>query len=144
MKKVLDFLWSLYIMLLDGKHLNHSKHSKKEKTQMMKTRYNLSNIMKRAWQLFNATTDTFAECLKKAWADDKAFFEAIRKNLIFEEVHTWYGWKELGFEVIHESKNVFQITVSDPKTKSGTRVLSYFTKSQVVPLGSQELKEVRV
>lgn len=98
---------------------------------MIKRTYNLSNIMKKAWVLFNANVGTFAECLKKAWADAKAFVEAIRNHFIEEEVHTWFGWKELGFEVIHDSKNVFQITVSDPKTKSGTRVLSYFTRSQV-------------
>ena len=101
---------------------------------MTRTNYNLSNIMKKAWQLFNAGVGTFAECLKKAWADAKAFITAIQQNFITEEVHTWYGWKELGFEVVHESKNVFQITVTDPKTKSGTRVLSYFTKSQVQPV----------
>ena len=98
---------------------------------MTKKTYNLSQIMNKAWQLFNATSDTFAECLKKAWADAKAFVDAIRNNLITEEVHTWFGWHELGYEVIHESKNVFQITVNDPKTKSGKRVLSYFTRSQV-------------
>lgn len=102
---------------------------------MTNTTYNLSNIMKKAWKLFNSTTKTFAECLKQAWADAKAFVNAIRNNFITEEVHTWYGWKELGFEVIHESKAVFQITVADPKTKSGTRILSYFTKSQVEMIG---------
>ena len=98
---------------------------------MTKKTYNLSQIMNKAWQLFNATSDTFAVCLKKAWADAKAFVDAIRNNFITEEVHTWFGWHELGYEVIHESKNVFQITVNDPKTKSGKRVLSYFTRSQV-------------
>lgn len=98
---------------------------------MTKKTYNFSQIMNKAWQLFNATSDTFAECLKKAWADAKAFVDAIRNNFITEEVHTWFGWHELGYEVIHESKNVFQITVNDPKTKSGKRVLSYFTRSQV-------------
>ena len=101
---------------------------------MMNKAYNLSNIMKKAWNLFKATEKTFSECLKQAWKDAKAFINALRNSLIDEEVHTWYGWKELGYEVIHESKNVFQITVADPKTKSGTRVLSYFAKSQVQPL----------
>ena len=101
---------------------------------MIKRTYNLSNIMKKAWTLFNAGLDTFAGCLKKAWADAKAFITALRNALITEEVHTWYGWKELGFEVIHESKAAFQITVSDPKTKNKTRVLSYFTESQVQPI----------
>ncbi len=102
---------------------------------MKKKAYNLSSIMKKAWQLFNETSDTFAECLAKAWADAKAFIGAIQQNLITEEVHTWYGWQQLGYEVIHESKNVFQITVNDPRTKSGKRTLSYFAKSQVQPIG---------
>lgn len=105
---------------------------------MTKKTYNLSNIMKKAWQLFNANVGSFAECLTKAWADAKAFVEAVSNNFIEEEVHTWYGWKVLGFEVIHESKSVFQITVNDPKTKSGTRVLSYFAKSQVQPITEAE------
>lgn len=96
--------------------------------------YNKANIMSKAWSLFKATTKTFADCLRQAWADAKAYVKAIKENLIEEEVHTWFGWKELGYEVIHESKNVFQITVADPKTKSGTRVLSFFTKSQVQPM----------
>ena len=104
---------------------------KTEGTGMTKRTYNLSNIMKKAWKLFNSNANTFAECLTQAWADAKAFADAVSKNFIEEEVHTWYGWKELGYEVIHESKAVFQITVSDTRTKSGTRVLSYFTKSQV-------------
>ena len=101
---------------------------------MMNKTYNLKQIMKKAWILFNSTSNTFSECLKQSWADAKAFLNALRESLIEEEVHTWYGWKQLGYEVIHESKTVFQITVSDPKTKSGTRVLSYFTKSQVQPI----------
>ena len=98
---------------------------------MMKKTYNLSNIMKKAWSLFKATSNTFAECLRIAWRDAKAYVNALRNSLITEEVHTWFGWKELGYEVIHESKNVFQITVADPNTKKGTRTLSFFTKSQV-------------
>jgi len=104
---------------------------------MKKTNYNLSRIMTKAWALFNATEKTFGECLRQAWADAKAFVDAVATNLVTEEVHTWYGWKELGYEVIHESKNVFQITVADPRTKSGVRVLSYFTRSQVQPIDNE-------
>ena len=107
----------------------------------MKRTYNLSNIMRKAWALFNANIGTFADCLKQAWADAKAYIEALKNSLVQEEVHTWYGWKELGYEVIHESKNVFQVVVSDPKTKSGKRTLSYFTRSQVQPLDMNALVE---
>lgn len=96
--------------------------------------YNLRNIMKKAWELFRATTKSFAECLRRAWRDAKAFAAALKNSLVDEEVHTWFGWRELGFEVIHESKNVFQIEVADPKTKKGTRILSFFAKSQVAPI----------
>ena len=132
---MLDIYIILYIILSVRDNL---KTLKTEDTQMIKRTYNLSSIMRNAWKLFDETTDTFAECLVKAWADAKAFVNAIQQNFITEEVHTWYGWKELGYEVIHESKNVFQITVNDPKTKSGKRILSYFTKSQVTPIGTQD------
>lgn len=101
---------------------------------MTKRVYNLSNIMKKAWNLFKAGYGTFAKCLKQAWVDAKAFVKALKDSLVTEEVHTWYGWKELGYEVIHESVNVFQVVVSDANTKNGTRKLSYFTKSQVQPI----------
>ena len=117
-------------------HNTNKTHKTQEEKTMKNTNktYNLSNIMKKAWTLFKANIGTFAECLKKAWADAKAFVQALRASLVEEEVHTWYGWKELGYEVIHESKNVFQVAVNDPKTKTGMRTLSYFTKSQVQPI----------
>lgn len=98
----------------------------------MKRNYNLSNIMKKAWELFNANLGTFSECLKKAWEDAKAFVNAAKD--IAEEVHTWFGWKMLEKEVMHESKALFQIIVSDAKTKNHTRVISYFGESQVQDL----------
>lgn len=97
----------------------------------MKNTYNLAKIMNKAWELFRATGNTFAECLVQAWAEAKAFVQAINEAGVTEEVHTWYVWKLMGYEVEHGSKNVFQITVADPKTKTGKRVISFFTKSQV-------------
>ncbi|MCI6228828.1 MAG: hypothetical protein MR636_08930 [Clostridiales bacterium] len=52
------------------------------------------------------------------------------------ETHTWYGWKELGYEVIHESKALYQAVIADPATKSGTRKTSYFGLSQVQPISA--------
>ena len=62
------------------------------------------------------------------WAAAKATAE------ITEETHTWAGWKALGYEVIHESKALYQASVNDPATKSGTRRTSYFGLSQVQPI----------
>ena len=106
---------------------------------MKKTvKYNLKNIMTKAWTLVKARAMTISTALKKAWADAKAFIEAINDNLITETVHTWYGWKTLGREVIHNSTALFQITVSDAKTKSGTRIVSYFGESQTCLIGEQD------
>ena len=55
---------------------------------------------------------------------------------ISEETHTWYGWKQLGYEVIHESKALYQAVLADPATKSGTRRTSYFGLSQMQPIGA--------
>lgn len=98
----------------------------------MKRKYNLSNIMKKAWELFNADLGTFSECLKQAWEDAKKFVEAAKD--IAEEIHTWFGWRMLNKEVIHESKALFQIKVADAKTKNHTKILSYFGVSQVQDL----------
>ena len=124
--------------MLSVRNIQNTLNTQNTEENEMKKNYNLSKIMNEAWRLFNSTSDSFAECLKKAWTDAKAFVDAVTKNFIEEEVHTWYGWKMLGYEVIHESKCVFQITVNDPRTKSGTRILSYFTRSQVQPIEEVE------
>lgn len=91
--------------------------------------YNKKSIMKNAWKFFNKGVSTFSECLKLAWKNAKALALILAKQTT--EHHTWYGWKELGFEVIHESVARFQVEITDPTTKKGTRILSYFDKSQV-------------
>ena len=103
---------------------------------MKKAVYNKKVIMTKAWELAKATGKAFGECLKRAWADAKAIAKAIA--VIGVETRTWFDWKKQGYEVIHGSKAVFQITVADPKTKSGERVISFFTKSQVGKLAIVE------
>ena len=95
---------------------------------MKKAVYNKADIMKRAWAVAKASGKAFCECLKRAWADAKAIAKALA---VVGEAHTWFAWKELGYEVIHGSKAVFQITVADPKTKNNERVISFFTRAQV-------------
>ena len=81
-------------------------------------KYDLSGIMKAAWGIFRKGVASFAAAG------------------ITEETHTWYGWKELGYEVIHESKCLYQAVIADPATKSGTRRTSYFGLSQMQPIGA--------
>ena len=100
--------------------------------------FNKSQIMKNAWAIYKKVFNSysFAECLKIAWSNARLIIETIYKK-ISEKVHTWYGWKMLGKEVIHESKCLGQVTIIDPTTNKGTRVLSYFGESQVCLIGEQ-------
>ena len=95
--------------------------------------YNHKSIMHTAWKLFRKGVEIFAAALRMAWANAKAAAAAKTAAEVTEETHTWAGWKELGFEVIHESKALYRATLADPTTKSGTRVTCYFGMSQVQP-----------
>ena len=97
--------------------------------------YNKASIMRHAWKFFKHCMGSFSNCLKMAWKNAKVVRNELVKQV--NECHTWYGWKELGYEVIHESVALFKVTVVDT-TKNGTRVLSYFDETQVCPIGSQD------
>ena len=96
--------------------------------------YNLSSIMRAAWRIFRKGVQSFAVALRMAWANAKAHKAAKKEARISEETHTWAGWRELGYEVIHESKALYKAILADPTTKSGTRVTCYFGASQVQPI----------
>lgn len=77
-------------------------------------KYDLSLIMKKAWEIFRKAEITFAEALHRAWLSAKAI--EINRNRIerakeaaevTEETNTWSEWKKLGYEVIHGSKALF-------------------------------------
>lgn len=77
-------------------------------------KYNLSKIMKKAWELFRKQEITFAEALHRSWLSAKAepinaarIEDAKAAAGIEEETNTWAGWKALGYEVIHGSKALF-------------------------------------
>lgn len=96
--------------------------------------YNRRSIMHTAWKLFRKGAETFAAALRMAWANAKAAAAAKIAAAVTEETHTWAGWRELGYEVIHESKALYRATLADPGTKNGTRISCYFGKSQVQPI----------
>ena len=99
-------------------------------------RYNLSSIMRAAWGIFRKGIASFSVALRMAWANAKTHNAAKDVAGITEETHTWAGWKRLGYEVLHESKALYQAVISDPTTKSGTRRTSYFGLSQVQPISA--------
>ena len=99
-------------------------------------KYNLSQIMRAAWGFFRKGIASFSVALRMAWANAKTHNAAKDVAGITEETHTWAGWKRLGYEVLHESKALYQAVISDPATKSGTRRTSYFGLSQVQPISA--------
>lgn len=99
-------------------------------------KYNLRSIMRAAWGFFRKGVSSFSLALRMAWANAKTHNTAKEGAGITEETHTWYGWKERGYEVRHESKALYQAVISDPATKSGTRKTSYFGLSQVQPISA--------
>ncbi len=99
-------------------------------------KYNLSSIMSAAWRIFRKGVQSFAIALRMAWANAKAHNAAKAAAGITEETHTWAGWRDQGFEVIHESKARYKVVYQDPATKKGTRVTCYFGASQVQPISA--------
>ena len=93
--------------------------------------YNLSAIMSAAWRIFRKGVSSFAVALRLAWANAKAHNAAKEAAGITEETHTWAGWRDLGYEICHESKALYKAIQSDPATKSGARVTCYFGRSQI-------------
>lgn len=77
-------------------------------------KYNLHDIMTRAWEIFRKVGISFAEALHRAWIAEKAkpvnaqrIEDAKSAAGVVEEVKTWSGWRAAGYEVIHGSKALF-------------------------------------
>ena len=78
-------------------------------------RYNLSEIMTRAWKNFRKYEGiTFGEALHRSWISAKATEENANRITaaklaagITEAVNTWSGWRAAGYEVLHGSKALF-------------------------------------
>ena len=104
-------------------------------------KYNLHDIMTRAWAIFRKAAVSFAEALHRAWLSAKAEpinaarIEAARLAAgISETVNTWSGWKAIGREVIHGSKCLFQaVLIYGSKGDGATYTGSFFGESQTAP-----------
>ena len=107
-------------------------------------KYNLSEIMRTAWNLFRKLGICFAECLRRAWAAAKAEpINAERVAMakaaagITEDTNTWSGWRELGYEVIHGSKALFGADLIYAAKGSGAIYKArFFSRSQVQPISA--------
>lgn len=106
-------------------------------------KYNLSDIMHRAWAIFRKAAVSFAEALHRAWVSVKA--EPINAKRIetaraaagvSEMVNTWAGWKAAGREVIHGSKALFSAALIWGSRGDGAIYkASFFGLSQTSPVG---------
>ena len=105
-------------------------------------KYNLSEIMHKAWKLFRKGVAAFAECLHRAWAsakaqpvNDKRIREAQQSAGVTEQVNTWAGWKAAGYMVEHGAKALFQtVLIHSSKGDGQTYRASFFGRSQVQPM----------
>ena len=107
-------------------------------------KYNLSEIMHKAWKLFRKGIGTFAECLHRAWNSAKAaplnaqrIEEAQQTAGIEEECRTWADWKKQGREVLHGARAAFQVLLIYASKGDGqTYRASFFPASVTQPLNA--------
>ena len=102
-------------------------------------KYDLSHIMKHAWEIFRKAGVAFSEALHRAWLSAKAV--EINQNRIEqaktaagieEETATWSEWKKLGYEVIHGSRALFGCELIWGSRGDGqTYKARFFGRSQV-------------
>ena len=108
-------------------------------------KYNLSEIMHKAWKLYRKGVGSFAEALHRAWNSAKAapvnaqrIEKAQQAAGITEPVNTWAGWKAAGYMVEHGAKALFQaVLIHSSKGDCQTYRASFFGASQVQPLEAQ-------
>ena len=109
-------------------------------------KFNKHNIMKAAHNIYKKNLAkaaiTWAEALHRAWLSAKA--EPINAARIAaakaaagveENTATWKEWQNKGYEVIHGSKCLFQVTLLyGSKGDGATYKASFFGASQVAPI----------
>ena len=107
-------------------------------------KYNLSEIMHKAWKLYRKGVGSFAEALHRAWSSAKAepinaqrIAEAQQTAGIEEECRTWADWKKQGREVLHGARAAFQVLLIYASKGDGqTYRASFFPASVTQPLNA--------
>ena len=105
-------------------------------------KWNLREIMLRAWKIFRKGGVDFSEALHRAWnaakaapVNEKRIAEAKAAAGIAEDTDTWSGWKAAGFEVIHGSKALFGADLIYASRGDGAVYKArFFGRSQVQPV----------
>ena len=107
-------------------------------------KYNLSEIMHKAWKLYRKGVSSFAEALHRAWNSAKAepinaqrIAEAQQTAGIKEECRTWADWKKQWREVLHGARAAFQVLLIYASKGDGqTYRASFFPASMTQPLNA--------
>ncbi len=107
-------------------------------------KYNLSEIMHKAWKLYRKGVGSFAEALHRAWNSAKAepinaqrIEEAQQTAGIEEECRTWADWKKQGREVLHGARAAFQVLLIYASKGDGqTYRASFFPESLTQPMNA--------
>lgn len=107
-------------------------------------KFNLSQIMTRAWRLYREGKGSFAECLHRSWISAKAepvnaqrIAEAQTAAGITEQCDTWAGWRKVGREVIHGSKALFGCDlIHGSKGDGAVYKARFFSLSQTQPISA--------
>ena len=107
----------------------------------MKGKWNLREIMLKAWKIWRKGGVSFGEALRRAWASAKSagtnaqrIAEAKAAAGITEETNTWSGWRDAGYMVIHGSKALFGADlIHSSKGDGATYKARFFGRSQVQP-----------
>ena len=99
-------------------------------------KYDKSRIMKSAWKIAKDNGLGMSEALWRAWlcADLNGLFvdQAKADAGITEEVHSWAGWKALGYTVRHGSRCLMQARLwINGHVDGASRIVSFFGRSQV-------------
>ena len=93
-------------------------------------KYNLSEIMHKAWKLYRKGVGSFAEALHRAWNSAKA--APVNAQRIEE------AQQAAGYMVEHGAKALFQaVLIHSSKGDGQTYRASFFSASQVKPLEAQ-------
>ena len=110
-------------------------------------KYNLKNIMLRAWKNHRTNRKlTFGECLHRAWLSEKALeinAERVKRAKetaeVDEPINTWSQWKKLGYEVIHGQKALFCCSLIWGSKGDGAEYkASFFGESQVCAIAGDQ------
>lgn len=107
-------------------------------------KYNMKNIMTRAWKIFRKYAISFAEALHRAWQAAKAepinaerIAKAKAEAGVTEATNTWAGWRDAGYEVVHGSKALFGADlIYATKGDGAIYKARFFGASQVQPIAA--------